>query len=72
MSKIYFKKWGIKLWKFDITWCDMWDKKPCLEICFGEAFLSIKKAKDCIFSRRNGYRGKIIFGYSILFYTKLK
>ena len=28
-------------------------------------WLSIKKAKDCLFSRRNGYQGKIIFGYSI-------
>ena len=28
-------------------------------------WLSIKKAKDCLFSRRNGYSGKIIFGYSI-------
>lgn len=28
-------------------------------------WISIKKAKDCLFSRRNGYRGKIIFGYSI-------
>lgn len=31
----------------------------------GRFWLSIKKAKDCLFSRRNGYRGKIIFGYSI-------
>ena len=23
----------------------------------------VKKAKDCLFSRRNGYRGKIICGY---------
>lgn len=28
-------------------------------------WLSIKKAEDCLFSRRNGYVGKIIFGYSI-------
>ena len=28
-------------------------------------WLSIKKAKDCLFSRRLGYQGKIIFGYSI-------
>ncbi len=28
--------------------------------------LSIKKAKNCIFSRRNGYLGKIVFGYSII------
>ena len=28
-------------------------------------WLSVKKAKNCLFSRRNGLRGKIIFGYSI-------
>lgn len=28
-------------------------------------WLSVKKAKDCLFSRRNGYKGKIVFGYSI-------
>jgi hypothetical protein len=30
-------------------------------------WFSIKKAKNCIFSRRLGYSGKIIFGYSIRF-----
>lgn len=30
-------------------------------------WLSIKKAKNCLFSRRNGYIGKIIFGYSVCF-----
>lgn len=28
-------------------------------------WLSVKPAKDCLFSRRNGYRGRIIAGYSI-------
>lgn len=28
-------------------------------------WLSIKLAKKCAFSRRNGIRGKIILGYSI-------
>jgi hypothetical protein len=28
-------------------------------------WLSIKKASECLFSRRNGYEGKIVFGYSI-------
>lgn len=28
-------------------------------------WLSIKKAKNCLFSRRNGHKGKIVFGYSI-------
>lgn len=28
-------------------------------------WLSIKRTKDCLFSRRNGYSGKIILGYSI-------
>ncbi len=28
-------------------------------------WLSIRKAKNCLFGRRNGYSGKIIFGYSI-------
>ena len=29
-------------------------------------FLSIKKKGNCLFSRRNGRIGKLIFGYSIL------
>jgi len=28
-------------------------------------WLSIRKASDCLFSRRNGIKGKIIFGYSV-------
>jgi hypothetical protein len=28
-------------------------------------WLSVKKAKHCAYSRRKGYSGKIIFGYSI-------
>lgn len=28
-------------------------------------WLSIKKASNCLFSRRNGFQGKIIFGYSV-------
>ncbi len=28
-------------------------------------YFSIQKAKTAIFSRRNGYQGKIILGYSI-------
>lgn len=28
-------------------------------------WLSIKKAKDCLFSRRLGFQGKIIFDYSV-------
>ncbi|MBE3086024.1 MAG: hypothetical protein IMZ64_07390 [Bacteroidetes bacterium] len=28
-------------------------------------WLSVKRAKDCLFSRRNGIKGKIIKGYSI-------
>lgn len=28
-------------------------------------WLSIRKAKNCLFSRRLGIRGKVIFGYSI-------
>jgi len=28
-------------------------------------WLSIKKKENCLFSRRNGYEGKIVFGYSI-------
>ncbi len=28
-------------------------------------WLSIKPAQNCLFSRRNGYEGKIIFGYSV-------
>ena len=35
-------------------------------------FFSIKKAKDCLFSRRNGYKGILLFGYSIYFVIKRK
>jgi len=28
-------------------------------------WISIRKAKDCLFSRRNGYIGKVICGYSV-------
>lgn len=28
-------------------------------------WLSIRKSKDCLFSRRSGHIGKIVFGYSI-------
>ena len=33
-------------------------------------FFSIKKAKDCLFSRRNGYQGILLFGYSFYFIIK--
>lgn len=29
-------------------------------------WLSIKKANKCLFSRRNGIKGKLIFGYSVM------
>lgn len=33
-------------------------------------FFSIRKTKDCLFSRRNGYQGVLLFGYSIYFTFK--
>jgi len=33
-------------------------------------YFSVKKAKDCLFSRRNGYQGILLFGYSIFFVLK--
>ncbi len=33
-------------------------------------YFSVKKAKDCLFSRRNGYQGILLFGYSIFFVIK--
>ena len=33
-------------------------------------FFSIKKAEDCLFSRRNGYQGILLFGYSFFFIIK--
>jgi hypothetical protein len=33
-------------------------------------YFSIKKAKDCLFSRRNGYQGILLFGYSFFFIVK--
>ena len=35
-------------------------------------FFSIKKGKDCLFSRRNGYQGILLFGYSFYFRIKRK
>jgi len=29
-------------------------------------WFSIRKAKNCLFARRNGYIGKVIFGYSVV------
>ena len=34
-------------------------------------YFSVKKAKDCLFSRRNGYRGILLFGYSLFFIIKI-
>lgn len=36
-----------------------------LKIMEKRFWLSIKHKDKCLFSRRNGYQGKIIFGYSI-------
>lgn len=44
--------------------------KPIFTINNKLFYFDIIKAEDAIFSRRNGYRGKILFGYSILFYIK--
>lgn len=33
---------------------------------------SIKKLEDCLFSRRNGYQGIRLFGYSFYFVIKGK
>lgn len=33
-------------------------------------YFSIKKAKDCLFSRRTGYQGILLFGYSIFLSIK--
>lgn len=33
-------------------------------------YFSIKKAKDCLFSRRNGHQGILLFGYSIFLIIK--
>lgn len=35
-------------------------------------YFSIQKLEYCLFSRRNGHRGKILFGHSIFFYLKNK
>ena len=44
--------------------------KPIFSINNKWFYFDIIKSEDAIFSRRNEYRGKIIFGYSILFYLK--
>jgi len=41
-----------------------------MEINNKHFFFSIKKAKDCLFSRRNGYQGILLFGYSFFFIIK--
>lgn len=46
--------------------------KPIFSINNKWFYFDIIKTEDAIFSRRNGYRGKIILSYSILFYFKTK
>ena len=46
--------------------------KPIFRINNKRFYFDIIKVEDAIFSRRNGYSGKILFGYSILFYVKNK
>ena len=46
--------------------------KPIFSINNNWFYFDIIKAEDAIFSRIYGYRGKIIFKYSILFYIKNK
>ena len=36
-----------------------------MNIGYNNFWVSVKRAEDCLFSRRNGYRGKIILGYSV-------
>ena len=46
-----------------MIWFDTYIKmKKCREKLF---WLSIKKVEDCLFMRRNGFIGKIIYDYSI-------
>jgi hypothetical protein len=45
-------------------------KNKIMEINNKIFYFSIKKAKDCLFSRRNGYQGILLFGYSIFFILK--
>jgi hypothetical protein len=33
-------------------------------------YFSIRRLEDCLFSRRNGYQGVRLFGYSIFFKIK--
>lgn len=40
-------------------------KRKGFNIITDNFYISIRKKEDCYFSRRNGYRGKILFGYSI-------
>lgn len=30
--KNYLKRWGLKFWKLEVTWYDLWDDKICLEV----------------------------------------
>lgn len=43
------------------------EHRSIIEINLRWLWLSIKDVNKCLFSRRNGYRGKIIFGYSVCF-----
>lgn len=53
-------------------WVEVIDplKETGININNGLFYFSIKKADDCLFSRRNGHQGKIIFGYSVFFKFK--
>lgn len=45
-------------------------KKGLIEINNKWIYLSLRKSKDCLFSRRNGFEGLLLFGYS--FYIKIR
>jgi hypothetical protein len=44
--------------------------KHLIEINNRFFYLSIQKLDNCLYSRRNGYRGNILFGHNIFFYFK--
>lgn len=41
-------------------------RKSLFEFNTRRLYIDIRKLEDCLFSRRNGYQGFILFGYSIL------
>jgi hypothetical protein len=45
MNDIYFKRWGVRVYQLEISWWDMWNNTPLLEIVWRNKNGTIKYIK---------------------------